>query len=401
MLFAARNLFRHWKRSAIALGSIVFGMVALLLSGGFIEWGLWFGRDSTIHSQLGHMQVTRPNFYTTGIADPFKYLLPTDDSAELASVKRLGQIAVVGPRLSLTGLVSHGESSISFIGEGVDPDAETLLSRSILIREGRALDSNDPKGAILGAGLAANLGVKIGDSVVLLASTENGGVNAVEVTVRGVFSTIAKAYDDAALRIPITTARKLLRVQGAHVWVVLLSVEDSTVKHANELRKMLSSDRFQVVEWRELADFFNKTEALLNRQFVVVQIIIAAIILLSIGNTMMMSVMERTTEIGTAMALGTRRLSIMQLFVAEGLILALMGAFSGLVLGYSLAAFISYLGIPMPPAPGMAHGYTAKILITWSLMYHSAVIVCIAVILASFYPAWRASRLVIVDALRA
>ena len=261
-LLASRNLYRQKKRTAIAMSSIVFGVVALLLSGGFIEWGLWFGRDSTIHSQLGHLQVTKPDYYTKGVSDPFKYLLPGDDSPELKAIRVLERVKAVGPRLTLTGLVSHKESSISFIGEGVDPVAEASLSRSISIREGKTLSADDPKGAILGSGLAANLDVKVGDSVVLLATTAGGGVNAVEVKVRGIFSTITKAYDDAALRIPIVTARKLLRVEGANVWVTLLDDNDSTRDQALAIRDLVSSERFQVLEWRELADFFNKTEAL-------------------------------------------------------------------------------------------------------------------------------------------
>lgn len=382
------------------MSSIVFGMVALLLSGGFIEWGLWFGRDSIIHSQLGHLQITKPNYYTTGVSDPFQYLLPGDDSPELKAIRAADGVMAVGPRLALTGLVSYQESSISFIGEGVDPVAEVSLSRSILIREGRALSADDPKGVILGSGLAANLGVKEGSSVVLLATMAGGGVNAVEVKVRGIFSTITKAYDDAALRIPIVTARKLMRVEGANVWVTLLKDNDSTHEQASVLRGLLSLDRFQVLEWRELADFFNKTEALLTRQFAIVKVIIAIIILLSISNTMMMAVMERTCEIGTIMALGTQRKEVMRLYITEGLILGVFGILVGALLGYILAALISFVGIPMPPAPGMAESYVARILLTWELVIESSIIVLLTALVASIYPSWKASRMVIVDALR-
>jgi putative ABC transport system permease protein len=399
-LLASRNLFRQRKRTAIAMSSIVFGVVALLLAGGFIEWGLWFGRDSTIHSQLGHLQITKPKYYSIGISDPFQYLLPVDEAPQFKAIRALPQVKAVGPRLALTGLISHADSSISFIGEGVDPEAETFLSRSIAIREGEGLSVADPKGAILGVGLAANLGVGVGDSVVLLATTGGGGINAVEVRVRGVFSTITKAYDDAALRIPIVTARKLLRVDGAHIWAVLLKEDESAHKQVDGFRSLLSPVGFQVLEWRDLADFFNKTEALLSQQFAVVKVIIAIIILLSISNTMMMAVMERTSEIGTVMAIGAPAKDVMSMFVVEGLILGVVGSLTGLCFGYLLASLISYIGIPMPPAPGMAEAYTARILLTWPLVIESGAIVLQTTLFASIYPAWKASRMVIVDALR-
>lgn len=396
---AFRNLYRQRRRSGLALVAVAFGVVALVLAGGFIEWGLWFGRDSTIHSQLGHLQIVRKGYFDRGIADPYSYLLPKQ-SPELSQIKDLDAVEAVGPRLSLSGLASLGDATISFIGEGVDPAAEQDLSRSLTIRNGLGLSLDDPKGVILGQGLAANLDARVGDSIVLLASPAQGGMNAVEVRVRGVFSTITKAYDDAALRMPIEMARTLLRVDGAHAWVVLLKDTDLTRQTSTRVRQMTAGGNYQVREWRELADFYNKTETLLLRQFGIVKAIIAMIIILSITNTMMMAVMERTGEIGTIMALGTRRRAVMQLFVAEGLVIGLVGAALGLLTGYLLAAVISFFGIPMPPPPGMADAYTARILVTVPLAAESFGLAALTTLLASIYPAWKAARMVVVDALR-
>ena len=397
---AFRNLYRQPRRTGLALLAVAFGVIALVLAGGFIEWGLWFGRDSTIHSQLGHMQVAKNGYFENGIADPFNYLLP-GKAKELDQIKALGTVEVVGPRLSLSGLVSIGESTISFIGDGVDPDAEENLSRSLTIRDGQNLSSKDAKGIILGRGLAANLDAHVGDSIVLLATTVRGTTNAVEVHVRGIFSTVTKAYDDAALRMPIEVARKLLRVEGAHTWVVLLKETDLTSSVAGQIRGISGGVTYQVREWRDMADFYNKTETLLVKQFGIVKVIIGLIIVLSISNTMMMAVLERTGEIGTIMALGTRRRGVLQVFLAEGFVIGLVGATIGLVAGYALAGIISYFGIPMPPAPGMADAYTARILVTGSLAIESFSLAALTTLLASVYPAWKAGRMIVVDALRA
>ena len=76
MYLALRNLLRHRKRATIALATISFGVIALLLAGGFIEWIFWAMRESTIQSRLGHIQVTRPDYFEAGSADPFAFLLP-------------------------------------------------------------------------------------------------------------------------------------------------------------------------------------------------------------------------------------------------------------------------------------------------------------------------------------
>ena len=255
------------------------------------------------------------------------------------------------------------------------------------------------EGVLFGKGLARNLGVKVGDQVVLLVTKPSGGINAVEVKVRGLFSTVTKAYDDAALRLPIQTAQQLLGVRGAHVWMTLLEETAQTDGVAQWLRATLPPS-FQVVPWHELADFYNKTVALFSKQVQVVKIIIAAIIILSITNTMMMSVTERTGEIGTSMALGVPRRRILGSFLIEGATLGVIGGLVGVVLGAALAAAISAAGIPMPPPPGMGHGYLAQIRITPILAAEAFALAVFTTLAASIFPAWKASRLVIVDALR-
>jgi len=132
----------------------------------------------------------------------------------------------------------------------------------------------------------------------------------------------------------------------------------------------------------------------------VVELIIAMVIILSISNTMTMNVLERTSEIGTCLAIGRRRLQILRQFVYEGLTIGLIGGALGVLVGWLLAALISWIGIPMPPPPGMTEGYTGAIMLTPGLAAQAFVLALATTLLASIYPAWRASRMEIVDALR-
>lgn len=163
---------------------------------------------------------------------------------------------------------------------------------------------------------------------------------------------------------------------------------------------MSEFESLEVVPWSKLADFYNKTVVLFSRQVGVVKAIIAIIIILSISNTMTMTVMERTVEIGTAMALGIRRSRILQLFLVEGSLLGAIGGLFGSMVGYGAARLISWIGIPMPPAPGMSRGFTAAIIVTPPAILEAILLAVFTTLIASVYPAWRASRMVIVDALR-
>jgi len=398
-LLAGRNLRRNSQRTLVAVLTVASGIIAFLLAGGFIAWIFQDMREATIRSQLGHIQIVRPGYFEKGIADPYAFLLPAD-SAEQKLVERATGVASVTPRLAFSGLASHGDVTLAFVGEGIDPERERPISSRIRIQSGKDLEGPEQAAVLLGEGLAHSLGVKAGDAIVLLATAANGSPNAIEISVAGTFATISKEYDDVALRLPIALARKLMRVQGATSWVVLLDRTEDTPAAVASLRGQLPAAGFELVPWTALADFYNKTVVLFSKQVSVVKFIIGLIIVLTISNTQTMSVLERTREIGTSLAIGQRRRVVLRMFLAEGVLIGALGGVAGIVLGYLLAALISFVGIPMPPPPGMAHGYIGQILISPALAGEALVLALLTTLLASLMPAWKASRMNIVDALR-
>lgn len=398
-IIAVRNLRRNAKRSLVAVMTVAGGVIAYMLAGGFIAWVFQDMREATIHSQLGHIQIVRPAYFEKGLAAPYSFLLPGKSDAQTAIEKTPG-VRSLSPRLAFSGLISLGETSVPFIGEGIDPAGEKPISSRITLTSGSDLERANEASVILGEGLARNVGAKAGDSVVILVTAANGSPNAVEVKVAGTFATITKDFDDNALRMPIDVARKLMRVSGASSWVALLDRTELTEQSVAAIRPALPEKDFQIVPWTDLADFYNKTVVLFSRQVDVVKAIIGLIIILTISNTQTMSVLERTTEIGTSLAIGSRRSGIMRLFLLEGTLLGLAGGALGVLLAYGLAQAISAIGIPMPPPPGMARGYTGQILVSASLALDGMLLALLTTLLASLMPAWRASRMNIVDALR-
>lgn len=396
---ASRNLRRNRNRTLVALLTVASGLIAYLLAGGFIEWIFESMRESTIRSQLGHIQIVKPGYMEKGIADPYSFLLPAG-SNELKKLKETSNVASVAQRLAFSGLLSHGDATVSFIGEGIEPMHELVISDQIHIRSGSNLTKSDERSVLVGEGLAKNLGIKTGDMVVLLVTAANGTPNAVEVKVAGTFFTAAKEFDDTALRLPMDISRKLMRVQGATSWVLLLDNTEHTAQVAAALRSTLPKADFQVIPWNDLADFYNKTVLLFGKQINLMKMIIAAIIILTISNTQTMSVLERTTEIGTIMAIGSRRADVLGMFLIEGVLIGAVGGLLGIVVGYGIAEALSTIGIPMPPPPGMDTGFTAAITVTPKLALDALLLAFLTTLLASVFPAWKASRMNVVDALR-
>tara|TARA_R110002094_G_scaffold112564_2_gene109117 strand:+ start:109 stop:1332 length:1224 start_codon:yes stop_codon:yes gene_type:complete len=397
LLLALRNLRRQFRRSLTALLSIGFGVTALLVATGFNAAMFEEFREATIRSQFGHLQVTRPGFQERGRSDPWAYLLPADVALDPAL---LPSGSTISPRLLLNGLVSFGERTLPFMSEGIDPARDMLDDRSLRIELGRRLGPADHRHVVLGEGLARQLEVDPGESVVLLVNTPTGQLGAAEAEVAGVFSSFSQEFDDAALLLPLSLARELAQVEGAHAWLVFLQDTSTTASALGPVRNALPADEFDVQPWYTLAEFYARASALFQQQLDLVKGVVVFIILLGIGNTMMMSVLERTGEIGTVMALGNTRASVLRGFLLEGALLGLLGAVLGVLVALGVGQLLALAGIEMPPPPTFARSYDAALLITPPMVLEVLLIAIVTTTLASFYPAWRASRMEIVEAIR-
>ncbi|HRN82849.1 MAG TPA: ABC transporter permease, partial [Nitrosomonas europaea] len=117
MTLAFRNVIRHKRRSSFAIGAAAFGITALLLASGFIEWIYQDMRESTIHSQSGHLQIVKPGYSEAGKADPYHFLFSDDLEQDLLKNPTLQNhnhlIKTIVPRLSFSGLISHGDATLS------------------------------------------------------------------------------------------------------------------------------------------------------------------------------------------------------------------------------------------------------------------------------------------------
>lgn len=396
---ALRNIFRQKVRSAMTLAAIVFGVVGLVLSGGFVEDIFIQLAEAIIHSQYGHIQVNRRGFFEFGTRSPDKYVI--EQPAELRDkLAALPGVADVMARIGFTGLLNNGKADLSIIGEGVEPDREAKLGTHLSITAGRQLSDKDTYGILLGDGVASTLKLKPGDRVTVVLNTSAGALNSLDFEVTGIFQSFSKEFDARAVRIPLVAAQKLLDTNGANTIVVSLAQTRDTRQVAERIAAALDAKRFEVKAWYELSDFYGKTVDLYRQQFGVLRLIILVMVLLSVANSVNMGVFERVGEFGTMMALGNRRAQVFRLIVAENALLGLIGGITGVALGGVLALAISAIGIPMPPPPNANIGYTAYIRIVPVELALAFAVGFVAAVAACLLPARRVTRIPVVDALR-
>lgn len=396
---ALRNILRQKVRTGMTLGVIVFGVVGLILSGGFVADMLDQLGETIIRSQSGHLQVLKTGYFAKGGRRPDEYLIDNADAIRQA-IKPTPGIDDVMLRLNFSGLISNGRSDWPIIGEGIEPEREARLGTHLRITAGKPLEANDSNGILLGEGVASTLKLKPGDTVTLLANTPEGALNTLEFSVVGIFQSFSRDFDARAVRIPLPAAQELIASSGANNIVVSLQHTADTDRLAAALKQQFGHQNVEIKTWVELNDFYSSTAALYERQFGVLQAIILVMVLLSVGNSINMSVFERVGEFGTMMALGNNPRQVFQLVVSENLLLGVVGSLLGTVAGSALAVAISAVGIPMPPPPNANIGYTALIRIVPSVLAMAFTVGMVATIAAAVFPARRVARIPVVDALR-
>jgi putative ABC transport system permease protein len=397
--FALRNLDRHRSRTAMTLGSIAFGVSALILSAGFVADVYLQRGESLIRSGSAHAQVAVRGFFDQGARRPEAYLLK-DTGALKAAIARDPAVQDVMARISFAGLLNNGKADTPILAEGIEPAAEARLGTSMRYVAGRALNATDRQGVVLGAALASAMALAVGDPVTLVASAGEGAMNTADLEVVGIFESFSREFDARALRLPLAAAQDLLATQGANL--IAISLSDTALTAAAQARIAAQlPPGLEIRGWQQINDFYAKTVELYDRQFGILRLIVLLMVVLTVANSVNMAVFERTGEFGTMRALGRRSRDVFRLVLLENILLGLLGAAVGVAVGVGLALALSAIGIPMPPPPNANAGYIAQIRLVGDEIALAAVTAVLATSLACLWPAWRASRVPVVQALRA
>ena len=401
MKLALKNVFRNKRRTIITGLVLVFGATALVLAGGFIAFTFRGLSESTIHGQLGHIQLFTKEFLERQENQPLELGLDSVEGMKKRIIS-VGHVRFSMARIEFVGLISNGDKSEAFLGRGVEPEKELKLANFAMdIDSGKFLGENPANAreseVVLASGLAKNMKARIGDYLTLMTTTSKGALNAMDVKVSGIYSTGIPEYDQRALMVDVHTAQQILKSEKVTKLVVVLDETNQTASVAATLESMFPN--IKAKRWFDLATYYNAVVQLYYAIFGFLGVIIFVIVVLSSSNTMMMSIFERTKEIGTQLAVGTSRPRLLLNFLYEGLIIGVLGAFLGLLVGLGLALLINKIGIMMPPPPGRTTGYPLLVDIVPVVFAGVFVLISLTTVVSSLIPAFRASRLKIVDAL--
>ncbi len=395
---AWKNVWRNRRRSLVTIGITAVGVAGVLFFGGFALF-TYQSLEEFSSRQQGHVLLAHADFFDHEEETPMALGL-ADWQRLRAELSSDAQVRRVLPRIHFSGLISNGEKSAIFIGEGVDPRYEFTISGPFLeVSDGDALapGSHPLPEVMLARDLARNLRVGVGSVLTLLSTTRDGALNGLDVRVAGIFATGVPEMDKRKLMVALDTAQALLaskRVSTLSVYLHNLA-DTRAFQTATAQRYPFLATR----NWSDLAFFYHKVRDLYDRIFTVMGSIIIAVVLLAVANTMSMAVMERTREIGTLAALGTLPGRLLANFVMEAAIIGLLGSALGMILAGGATLYLDLFEVMMPPPPGMTNGYPLHIAFSPGLYARTAAIMTAVTMIGAAVAARRGVKKTIVEAL--
>jgi len=415
---ALRNLSRYKRRTILVGLLIALGVVAVQVfvaaSGSYKTLIV----SQITDAMLGHIQIHKKGYLVSIENVPMNQNIPQHGVATIEKIlKETPGVETFSMRIRLGGMISNYTETTNLRLYGIDPVREyktvPLLPKRII-----SGSSDLPPGHILVPQmLARGLNLKVGDPVVIIATNKDGSVNGKQFTVGGIVES-APGPGGRDGYIGIADAAEILRMEEPEVSEIAVRVKNFNNLKAvyADLEKRLPGGTagagcapigttiagggkggLEIHSWEKLSPFANIAK-MIDLLTVFIKIMLIAIVLISVLDVMMMSVYERTREIGTLAAIGTLPGKIVAMFVIEGGLLGLFGAIAGNILGF--AGILAIRATHYTFSFGMREGFVLDPSMRMGdVLFVSTVVVLIS-ILGSLQPALKASRLEPIKALK-
>jgi ABC-type lipoprotein release transport system permease subunit len=403
---AWRNLWRHGRRSLITAAAMAVGM-AICMAMIALSDGMYVQMfDVLVRQQLGHVQVTHPDYP----AKRSMYDAVPQAGAVVERIAALPDVVAVSGRLVGFGLVGGASTSAGAQLIGVDPAREASVGPiADRVRTGAWLSAPGAAEIVLGDGLAEELGATIGGEVVVVTQASDGSLGNALYTVVGFVHTGSSAVDDAGAYVGLADLQALLVLddQIHEALVIGASDDDAHIQSVAAAVRAVAPDAL-VRTWAEASPPTAQMIQMQDGSAWIFLSIVFTVAAFGVLNTMMMSVFERTRELGVLRALGMRPWRLVVLVLMESVMLAGLAVAIGLAAGGALDAYLVTTGIDFSGSledgfefSGVVFDPVVKGVVRVERIVQASLAVVLVAVGAGVWPAWRASRQDPVASLRA
>jgi putative ABC transport system permease protein len=316
------------------------------------------------------------------------------EQKDVNKIEKVRGVKLVAPFLMKTLEVEFGGEKKLIMVTGTEPEKTQEIFEKVQgyeLEDGRFLTKKDKSSVVLGNSVAHNMfssDLEIGDRIKIANK---------DFRVVGILKEVGNRIDDNTIILPLNVMRELT---GEEKEITMIMVE---AKSSNEVKKTAERIQETLEDYRKKGTFAVLTTEQLSERMKNIGLVltiflggIAAISLIvagiGIANTMIMSVMERTREIGIMKAIGATNRNIMKIFLMESVLISLIGGVIGCILGIGGATTLSRISF--------FQGTTLRTTVTPELLVFGLIFSVTIGVLFGLWPAYKASRLNPVEALR-
>jgi len=400
LTLAWRNIWRNKTRSLIIMASVAIGLVAGLFVLGLYEGMLKARVRTVIDLEIGHLQIHHPRFL-----DDYEATFHMNSDSLRKLPGEFTVIKHIALRTVTQGMLATTTGTSGVQVNGVTPEDENLVSQlDKKLIEGEGLASGKRNPVVIGKKLAEKMKLKVGNKLVLTFTDSESNITSGAFRVTGIYQTINTPLDEVNVFIHQSVLNNYLNIgEGCHEVAIILQQDEDLPLAKRKIQQLLP--QYKVRTWDEISPE-TKLMVTTTDQF---SLIIIAIIMIALAfgiiNTMLMSVLERTREIGMLSALGMNRRKVFSLILSETVLLTVVGTPLGLFISWLLLGHFGRVGIDISSFSGAAmsgFGFSSMIYPQFPItkIIPVMLIVISTALVAALFPSLKAIKLQPADALR-
>ena len=401
---AWRNVWRNRRRTLLVV--LAMGMMMSFL---VMYDGMLYGFETAVYGNAiklsgGNIQIRAIGYEDSYSANP---MLPMGDGLDaVAAAENLPNVEAVLRHANTGGLVSNREGIFPISIYGIEPEKEKgvnpIFQEEFLI-DGRMLQSDDEDVAFIGKGLAEAMVVGVGDRITMSGKSAHEEMRQRTMTIVGIYDINLASLERQGVYISLSEAQHLYDLDNNITEVILYTAvtgkEDPIVE---ALGASLSG--YEITTWKTAIPELSSTVEMKNAVMTGFSIVILGIASIGLFNILLMAIYERTQEIGLLGAIGLKPRQISTLFLYEGIMIGLIGAVVGTLMGYLVTLVLGIYGLNYSAFVDMVdymalmgtHIYPSFDI---NLTLQRAGLLAVISAIAALYPAIEASRREPADAL--
>lgn len=400
---AWRNIWRNKRRSFITLLSVVVAVLLAAVLRSMQEGQYSVMIENTAGAYTGYIQVHQQGYWD-------------DQTLENSMVKSDSLDAVIGTipgvvetvsRINAFALAASENQSRPAMVMGIETEAENRLSDPAgRIQEGAYFEHNSEQAVILGTDLMKRLEIQTGDSLVLIGQGFRGQSATGLYSVKGSVKMPSPELNKNLVLLPIETARYFLAADGRTTTLSLVLDHPGRISGIVEnLRAKLPADQYEVMSWQEMMpDLVQSIQADRGSSIIIIMILYI-VVGFGILGTVLMMITEREYEFGVMLSIGTQRFILVFILMIEILLIATVGALSGILVSIPVAWYFNVNPIRFTgEMAAVMESYGLEPYLPFSLdpslFYNQAIIIFVITLLFSLIPLIKAGKLNPVNAMR-